>query len=153
MKKNTLNFWVDMMLFCLLILTVLAVPPEALTHSMVHVVPGLLLIGGVGVHLWLHRSWIVSSARRYASLSAQARRAIWLNAALLGVYLACAAMGLTARSHLADNFELHIHFGLRHVFLALLLIVLQITHIARHWKWITATCRRVFRSGVTPRPA
>jgi len=150
MKRNTLNFWVDVSLFILLSLSVLTVLPEALTHSMIHAVPGLLLIGGVGVHLWLHRKWITTTARRFNSLSGRARRTAGLNALLLVVYLACAAMGLAARSHL-DTFPLHFAFGVRHVFLALLLLVLQATHIIRHWSWITATFQRVMDTRTTPR--
>jgi hypothetical protein len=152
MKRNTLNFWVDASLFILLSLSVLTVLPEVMTHSMIHAVPGLLLIGGVGVHLWLHRKWITTTLRRFASLSGRARRTAGLNALLLGVYLACATMGLAARRHL-DTFPLHFAFGVRHLFLALLLLVLQATHIIRHWSWITATYRRLLRGDPVPRLA
>lgn len=38
----------------------------------------------------------------------------------------------------------HIVLGCIHVMLALVVITLQTIHLARHWKWITSTTKKMF---------
>jgi hypothetical protein len=39
--------------------------------------------------------------------------------------------------------------GFIHVLLALIVITLQVIHLSRHWKWVTATAGRVLGLGAS----
>jgi 2-oxoglutarate ferredoxin oxidoreductase subunit delta len=142
MTKNTKLFWVDMALFVLLALTVLTVGPEIFTHTFVHVFLGILLSAGALLHLVLHWSWIKNAFQRFDRLPDPARGNARLDLALFCAYLLCGGMGLTARTMLII-LPLHVLLGFVHALLAILVIVLQVIHIARHWKWLVATGRRM----------
>jgi membrane protein YdbS with pleckstrin-like domain len=52
-------------------------------------------------------------------------------------------MGLTARTFWLIFPPLHWVLGFIHVLLALIVITLQVIHLARHWKWLTAMAGKV----------
>jgi ferredoxin len=142
MAKNITIFWVDVGLFMLLAVTILTAPFDIFTHSFVHVFFGILLSAGALLHVSLHREWIKNAFERFGRLPNQARSNARLNLALFCAYSACGGMGLIARSMLII-LPLHVCLGAIHVFLAVLVIILQIVHLTRHWKWMTATARRM----------
>ncbi len=143
MKKSTLLIWIDLGLFALLGLTVLAATVEIFFHFFVHVLLGLALSAGALLHVALHWGWIKSSFTRLGKLPSQVRTNFWLNLALFLGYSACGLMGLTARTFWLLFPPLHWVLGFFHVCLALGVITLQVIHLARHWKWVTATTQRV----------
>ncbi len=142
MPKNKTLFWTDMALLALLAATVLSITTEIFKHSFIHVIFGLLLSGSALLHIYLHWSWIKNAFERIHRLPDQARTNAWLNLALFCGYLLCGSMGLISRAMLII-LPLHVLLGWFHAFLAILVITLQVVHIARHWKWITATSRRM----------
>jgi hypothetical protein len=142
MTKNTTIFWVDAVLLALLAATILSVTTEVFTHSFIHVVFGILLSAGALLHIVLHWSWIKNAFLRFNRMPDQARANALLNLALFCAYILCGGMGLTARA-MFIFLPLHVLLGVVHVLLAILVITLQGIHIARHWKWLTATTRRI----------
>lgn len=136
MNKATRIFWVDIALFVLLLLTVLMVWPEVITHANVHVIPGLLMMGGVIVHLYLHRNWITMVFRNYRKLSRSVREKTLLNLALLVGYLLAGVVGVVARLMLYNSSQVHIQLGIMHVILIMPLFTLQTIHLGLHFKWI-----------------
>jgi hypothetical protein len=137
MAKNKRLFWIDMALLALLAATFLSITAEVFTHSFIHVIFGLLLSGSALFHIILHWNWIKSAVWRINDLPDQARSNAWLNLALFGGYIVCGSMGLIARLMLIIP-PLHVLLGWFHAVLAILVVTLQIVHIIRHWKWITA---------------
>ena len=144
MKKTTLYFWLDLLLFTLLAITLLAATVEVFFHFFVHVVLGLLLSAGAVTHVALHWDWIKNSLKRLERLPEQVRTNLLLNLALFLAYTLCGTLGLTARTLWLIFPPLHVVIGFVHVLLALLVITLQIIHLIRHWKWLTSTAQRVF---------
>jgi len=142
MAKNKTIFWVDIALLALLAATILSITTEIFTHSSIHVIFGLVLSGSALLHIILHWNWIKNAFKRTNRLPDQARTNALLNLALFCGYLLCGSMGLIARALLIIH-PLHVLLGWFHALLAILVITLQVVHIARHWKWITATTRRM----------
>ncbi|MBP6015307.1 MAG: hypothetical protein KA586_01160 [Candidatus Promineofilum sp.] len=136
MNKATLLFWVDIALFILLLLAILMVWPEVLTHANVHVIPGLLLMGGVIVHLYLHRNWIKMVFRNYRKMTRSAQEKALVNLALMVAYLIAGVVGAVARLMLYNYPQVHIHLGILHGILIVPLFTLQTIHVWLHFKWI-----------------
>ena len=144
MKKTTLYFWLDLLLFTLLAITLLAASVEVFFHFFLHVVLGLLLSASALTHVALHWEWIKNAFGRFEHLPEQVRTNLLLNLTLFLAYSLCGALGLTARTLWLIFPPLHVVIGFVHVLLALLVITLQIIHLIRHWKWLTSTAQRVF---------
>lgn len=134
--KATHNFWLDTALFILLLLVILTVWPEVLTHSFVHVIPGLVIMSGVALHLYLHRNLINSVRRNYRKMGRSAQKKAILNLALFGAYLAAGSVGCLARLILFVSPDIHLHLGILHAILIVPLLTLQMIHLALHFKWI-----------------
>jgi hypothetical protein len=96
----------------------------------------MLVMVGVIVHLYLHWDWIKAVFRNYRKMGRQAQGNAIIDLALLGAYLASGGMGLLARLMLFIFPLAHIHLGILHVILSVLLLTLQTIHLARHFKWI-----------------
>ena len=142
MNKSTQHFWVDLGLFGLLGVTILAAVVEVFLHCFVHVFLGLLLSIGALIHVALHWEWIKQAFTRFGHLPSQVRTSLVLNLALFGAYSMAGVMGLIARSMIFTG-PLHFVLGFFHVLLVAGAIFLQIIHLSRHWKWVTMTARRV----------
>lgn len=142
MAKTTTIFWVDIVLLALLAATILSVTTEIFTHAFIHVIFGVLLSGGALLHIMLHWNWIKNAFERYNRLPTQARTNALLNLALFCGYILCGCIGLIARA-MFIILPLHVLLGVVHALLAFLVITLQVIHIARHWKWLTTTTRRM----------
>jgi hypothetical protein len=140
-NKNTRNFWIDLGLFGLLMVTILAATVEIFIPIFVHVILGLLLSAGAITHVALHWAWIRNVASRFDHLPAQVRTSFLLNLALFLAYSAAGGMGLIARSMIFFGPLRHV-LGFFHFLLVLLVLVLQVTHLARHWKWLTASAQK-----------
>lgn len=143
MKKSTLNIWLDLGLFTLLAVTILAATIEIFIPCFVHVILGLLLSAGALTHIALHWEWIKNSFKRFDRLPAQVRTNLLLNLALFLAYSAAGAMGLIARSFIFFGPLRHV-VGFFHVLLVVLLLMLQTIHLVRHWKWLTTTAPKAF---------
>jgi O-antigen/teichoic acid export membrane protein len=141
MNKATLNFWVDTALFILLLLAILMIMPEIKTHSFIHVIPGLLILVGVVVHLYLHRKSIKAVFQNYRKMDRHAQENVLLNLALFGAYLVAGGVGGFARLMLFVYPHVHFHLGILHVVLTAPLLTLQAVHLARHFKWIRKNIR------------
>jgi len=142
MSKNTLLFWFNIVLFVVLIITILTFPMDLITHSNIHVYLGLSLCAVALLHLSLHWKWIKNAWQRYDRLPGTIRTKAWLNVRLFITYLICGVVGLSARMMPFPS-KHHVFLGVIHVCLAVLLIVLQATHIRHHWKWIKAMARKM----------
>lgn len=141
MNKATTIFRVDMLLLALLLLALLLAWPEIITHSLVHVIPGLLLLGVVVVHLYLHRGWIHTVYQNYHKMSRRAQKKALLNLALLSAYLVAGGVGVVARVILLLSPTVHFHLGVLHVILVVPLLALQMVHLALHFGWIKKNVR------------
>jgi len=142
MPKKTLFFLIDIALFLVLIATILTFRIDLITHSNIHVCLGLLLCAAALLHLGLHWKWIKNAFQRYDGLSGTVRSIAWLNIRLFFTYILCGVVGLSARSMPFPS-KHHVFLGVVHVCLAVLLLVLQVTHIRRHWKWIKAMASKL----------
>ena len=136
MNKATINFWLDTALFLLLLLAILTIQPEIADHSFVHVFPGLLLMGAVAVHLYLHWEWITAVYRNYRKMGRHAQKNVLVNLALFGTYLVAGGVGVCARLMLFVSPHVHFHLGILHAVLVVPLLTLQMLHLALHFKWI-----------------
>jgi len=142
MSKNTLLLWIDIVLFVVLITTILTFPMDLITHSNIHVYLGLSVCAVALLHLGLHWKWFKNAFQRYDRLSETMRSNVWLNIRLFFTYILCGGIGLSARAMPFPS-QHHVFLGVIHVCLAVLVIVLQVKHIRRHWKWITAMTRKM----------
>jgi len=142
MSKNTLLFWIDIVLFVVLITTILTFPMDLSTHSNIHVYLGLSLCAVALLHLGLHWKWIKNAWQRYDRLPGTIQSNARLNMWLFFTYILCGGIGLSARAMPFPS-QHHVFLGVIHVCLAVLVIVLQVIHIRRHWKWITAMARKM----------
>jgi hypothetical protein len=145
MKKNTLLFGVDIGMFVLLVITILTALPEAATHSFIHIFSGILLTAGALLHIGLHWGWIKNALMRFTHLPRQARTNACLDLALFYAYIACGVTGLVAQSFLIF-LPLHVFLSFMHALLGVLVIFLQIAHLAYHWRWVTTTVRRMIEN-------
>ncbi len=152
MNKATTIFRVDTILLALLLLALLLVWPEIITHSFVHVIPGLLLLGVVVVHLYLRRGWIQTVCRNYRKMGRRAQNKALLNLALLSAYLMASGVGAVARVMLFFSPPVHFHLGVLHVILVVPLIVLQTAHLALHFGWIKKNVRTRIFTRISDRP-
>lgn len=137
MSKNTFLFLFDTVLFVLLLMTILTFRMELFTHSNIHVYLGLSLCAVALLHLGWHWKWIKNAWQRYDRLPESTRNNARLNMGLFITYLLCGGIGLSARAMQFPSPH-HVFLGVIHVGLAVLLIILQVKHIRRHWSWITA---------------
>ena len=137
MSKKSLFFWIDIALFVVLIATIFTVSMDLFSHTNIHVFLGLILCAGALLHLGLHWKWIKSTTQRYDRLSATVRSNARINLGLFITYLLCGGIGLSARINPVPHHH-HVFYGVIHVILAVLVLILQATHIQRHWKWIKA---------------
>lgn len=142
MAKTKMNFGVDIALLVLLAATILSFTQEIFTHSSIHVILGLVLSGSALLHITLHWNWIMIAFERFNRLPDQPRTNALLNLGLFCSYILCGSIGLTSRVLMIVH-PLHVLLGWFHALLAILAITLQVVHIARHWKWLTATTRRL----------
>ena len=153
MNKATTIFRVDAILLALFLLALLLVWPEIITHSFVHVIPGLLLLGVVVVHLYLHRGCIQTVCRNYHQMGRRARNKALLNLALLSAYLVAGGVGAAARLMLYLSPTVHFHLGVLHVILVVPLLALQMVHLALHFGWIKKNVRTRIFTQQSDRPA
>ena len=115
---------------------------DLITHSNIHVYLGLSLCAVALLHLGLHWKWIKNAWQRYDRLPGTIRSNARLNLGLLVAYFLCVVVGLSARAMPFPS-KHHVFLGVIHICLAISVIVLQVKHIRRHWKWIMAMARKM----------
>jgi hypothetical protein len=142
MSKNTTLFWVDMVLFMVLMATILTGRTSIFTHSFIHAFLGISLCVSALLHLSLHWNWIKNACQRYDHLPERARSNVWLDIGLFCTYILSGSIGLSAQAVQLPSHH-HIFLGFIHGFLAVLVLVLQVMHISRHWKWITTMAHKI----------
>lgn len=142
MSKNTSLFGTDLIIFAALVVTILTGVSGIFIHANMHLFLGLSLCAIALLHVALHWKWIKNVWQRYARLPKSTRNNAWLNMGLFFTYIVCGSLGLSARA-IPFPFQQHVFLGVIHVCLAVLILVLQIMHINRHWKWITTMARKI----------
>lgn len=142
MSRNSALFWIDMVLFAALTATILSGATGIFTQSNIHLFLGISLCTVALLHLGLHWKWIQNAWQRYDRLPEATRSNAWLNIGIFCTYVLCGSIGLIARS-MQFPFHRHVFLGVIHVCLAVLILVLQVIHISRHWKWITTMARKI----------
>jgi hypothetical protein len=145
MKKQTLLFWLDAGLLMMLGITLLTAGPEFFSHTFMHVILGILLSGGALLHLGLHWDWIKRALQGFGQLPDTVRRNALVDLALFCAYAVCGGVGLISRA-MVVFLPLHVFLAVIHVLLAVGVMVLQMTHIILHWKWLAASARRLLVS-------
>lgn len=168
MNKGKLNFWFDLLLFVLLVLTVVSLcgaerakardrePAVLQTSIVVHSVAGALMLIGSGVHIALHITWIMAVVNRpprrlTGRVRARRRIDIWLFvlAVLCGV---TGMMALLMCGTLPDPFALSLRAwsGL-HRLTGTAMLLLRMVHLVQHLRWIMSAPRRYLKTEVRSR--
>ncbi len=175
-NKNKLNFWLDIAIggtFSITTLTGLMfwlVLPEGpgsskyvlwglpkSTWAAMHDWAGIIMLGGIGLHLILHWRWITCVAKGFFKrLTRRARLNFSLDSALCIIFAVVNVSGLIAWLALPSGYQGGRNpyynatlFGLArhgwnevHLWTGLAMIVLAVTHIALHWNWIVCMMQR-----------
>lgn len=134
LEKQTGQLWLNVALLILLAVTILSLPSDK-----IHIVAGILLMIGCGIHLILHRRWIqaviLGVPQNVTSALLSQRKLFW------GMFLSgilCELSGLVMMPFtLAPHAFLPLHcFGTPvHVLSGLTFLGLNICHLVLHRNW------------------
>lgn len=117
-----------------------------LTGFALHQWLGEALASGVGVHLRVHWCWVKTiTTRFFGHTSGQARRFYLIDASLLLGFSLILLTGLVISTWLGltlSNYELWKNL---HVFSSVFALVVVVTKIGLHWRWIVKVARRFLR--------
>lgn len=153
MNKAKRNFWLDIFLLALFILTIVSLAGHHSTAGiMVHALAGALLSLGSLVHIFWHWGWIKTFILRYPRNIGKAHHAnrridlpLFILFALCGGSgLAAGLMELTSVTHLILFREGWSHL---HGLSGLLMFVLVLLHLGHHVKWLVRMTRKCFAPG------
>lgn len=169
MNKNRFNFWFDVVLFVLFLVTIVSLfgtkrtdaldqePFILQTRVVVHSVAGALMLIGSAVHIALHWEWIqavvIRSPRKLAK-RVRAKRGIdiWLFvfAILCGV---TGVMALLMQGIIPNPVVLSLRAwsGL-HRLTGMMMFLIMLVHLTQHWKWIVSTTRHRLEIGAGRQP-
>lgn len=131
-NKTALNFWFDLVLLVLLILTGIS----AYMDKQLHQTFGLAMSAAVPLHLWLHWNWVMAMLTRFQKAKPEMRLKVGLDAALLTVYLLLFLSGLIVMLIWAPavrDFHNWMFFG----FAGLVTV-----HLTLNWKWLHSQAKR-----------
>ena len=130
-------------LVILLAATILALPGA----DGIHIVGGLLLMIGCGVHLVLHRRWIkavvLETPKNVTPALRRRRRLFW------GMFLSGSLCGLSGLAMLPLVLDFHAFLALHccgtpiHILSGLTFLGLNIYHLVLHRSWFAARLNRV----------
>jgi cytochrome b561 len=142
-----LNWWLDLALFAVLMLSL----APGLTGLALHEWLGLSLAGSALFHLLLHWQWITSVLKCFLNGTTWAARLSFaLNLALFVTFTVVVFTGILISREALPLFGLALHGGrawesLHHQAADLLLFVAGL-HVAVHWKWILNALKRYMLS-------
>ncbi|MDJ0753577.1 MAG: DUF4405 domain-containing protein [Ardenticatenaceae bacterium] len=133
-SKTKINFWQDLLTFCLLLAAILT----AFTDTRLHTWLGLGMAVAVFIHLILHWRWLLSMSGRFMKkMGHQIRFKVILDLALLIVFLLLMGSGIIVALIYAPNVTAF------HNLCFYLFAVLTTLHLTLNWKWILHHGRRV----------
>ena len=162
MKKTKYNFWLDVTIYIVFLLTILTgfilwlVIPHKLdivflgiSRSLwitTHVCFGLVGFAGVVIHIVWHWGWLKAlRGRPLGGLKKKLRANRVVNRIMWIAYIATNVFGgLAWVLHLEVNSYIVRVPDRLHVVFGVMWTILLIVHLVLHWKWITSTTRRYF---------
>ena len=135
LNKTKINFWVDLGLFVLILLTIAFAFIDIPTHKWF----GYGMLAAVAVHLALHWAWIKAIGQRFLKkMPLQMRIKAIIDMAMLIVFLLLTMSGVIVSLIYAPNIT-HFHNICFYILTALLLL-----HLTLSWKWIAAQAKRMW---------
>ena len=153
MNKTKRNFWLDIILLVLFVLTIVSLLGHHTAGGiMVHSITGALMILGLLVHVGWHWHWIKANILRYPRNSGRVVRANRrIDMPLLVLFILCGVSGLlvwlmdlTSATHIILLREGWSHL---HHLAGLLMLVLMLLHLGHHLKWLVCMARKCFVPG------
>jgi hypothetical protein len=153
---NRKNFWLDVGLMALFVLTILSLFLDGRVWRTLHYGAGTLMIIGSMWHLRWHWSWIKTNVLRYPrNVNRPARVNRRVNIGLFALFALSGVSGLVIwlmelidLSHLVLPFSGWYH---GHTITGLLMFLLLLVHLVYHRKWLVGMVKRVF-GGPTRNP-
>ncbi len=142
MTKSKLNFWLDLAIGGLFLLTVVSIPGQhgqgGSARGAAHSVSGVLMLAGCALHLALHWGWIEKVVLNPAgnlplAVCRKRRLALWQ----AGSFLACGLTGFAGAST---------HWAVLHSLAGAASIGLIGAHLLLHRRWIVSMARRDWNS-------
>ncbi|MBN1201250.1 MAG: hypothetical protein JXJ20_05280 [Anaerolineae bacterium] len=136
--KPKAGYWVDVALFTLLMLVIHPHATGIETHQYI----GMALLGGIVIHLVLHRHWITAViSRRSDRVPRRTRLLFWLDTFLAAAFALTLVTGLAiAPAFGNDNPPEHL-VGVHHGG-AVLVVLGMLLHLVTHRKWLVTMTRR-----------
>jgi hypothetical protein len=137
LEKQSGRLWLNIILLIFLAMTILSLPGG---HA-IHIVGGILVLIGCGVHLILHRRWIkamiLETPKNGTPGLRRQRRLFW------GMFLSGSLCGLSGLVALPFAHDPHVFLPLHccgtpiHVLSGLIFLGLNIYHLALHRNWFS----------------
>jgi len=153
MNKQKKNFWLDIILLALFVLSVVSLADEDnRAWIMAHYVTGALMILGSVVHVMWHWDWIKVHILRCPQDMGKTNRANRrIDIPLLALFALCGVSGLlvwlmelTALNHVVLLLR---HWASLHRLSGTFMFVFMLPHLGYHWKWLVCMTRKCFASG------
>ena len=160
MKKTKYNFWLDVTIYIVFLITILTgfilwlVIPHKLDIVFLgisrsvwittHICFGLVGLAGVVIHIVWHWDWLKAlRGRPMGGLQKKLRANRVVDRIMWFAYIATNVFGgLAWALHLGvDTYIVRVPDRL-HVVFGVMWTILLIVHLVLHWKWITSTTRR-----------
>jgi hypothetical protein len=144
MNKAKRNFWLDIVLFLLLLVNFFSLAGAGQSGDMsletvylwdnIHTLSGVLLLLGVALHIAWHRKWF------WAVLTGKTKGApkFIANSLTFGLVLFSGMVGFAAGRSGGSAAELHRLTGM-------LASLSMFVHAALHWRWMLTCARRYLR--------
>ncbi len=163
MKTTKRNFWLDVTLFMVFLVTIitgfllwLTIPHQVESVFLgftrrewiaAHIFFGVVGLAGIAWHVFWHWGWLKALRGRHLNeipKNIRANRLIdrimWLT------FIATNAFGVIAWVlHFGDKVYLVRMPDRLHVVFGVLCTILMVIHLVLHWKWIVSTAQRCFR--------
>ena len=145
--KTRTNFWIDVAIFACFVgvlFTGCALigdhPASARVEQLqnVHGWFGIIIAALSLVHFVRHWRWWINAMRRFKRLNQPARANFVIDCTLLVSFVLVTITGFFLWAGEKNHFFLALH-----VTAAISILITVIRHIAKHWKWITSTTRRI----------
>ncbi|MBN1993014.1 MAG: hypothetical protein JW953_09950 [Anaerolineae bacterium] len=150
MTKQKKNFWLDIILLVLFIVTIVSPAGHHSTVGlMIHSVAGAIMILGSLVHVAWHWDWVKANILRYPRVPGRAvlanRR---IDLLLLVLLVLCGGSGLLVwvmdLTSLNQVIFLQRHWAGLHRLTGMAMFLLMGPHLAHHAKWLVCMARKCF---------